>query len=243
MQQCLEDGLNPEDLLGRRFGHHLNFWSMSDRKLTQRIDLGDAHQMVFEVRPAHDPSKAWGFVGVVISVEDLPGSGFFWHRDGDRWAATKVVTIPAEPADPDLLPPALKPFGAVPPLVSDIDLSVDDRWLYVSWGTGELKQYDVTDIFRPRETGSVRLGGIVGRQPHPAAPDRPRAGMPPATPTATPADHATLGPPRRRGLPRQPAPGWRQLAVGARNRLARLRRREPQGLEAAMQTREPHRPT
>ena len=49
---------------------------------------------------------------------------------------TKVITI-AEPADPDLLPPALKPFGAVPPLVSDIDLSVDDRWLYVScWGTG-----------------------------------------------------------------------------------------------------------
>jgi selenium-binding protein 1 len=82
-----------------------------------------------------------------------------WHRDGDRWAATKVITIPAEPTDPDLLPPALKPFGAVPPMVSDIDLSVDDRWLYVScWGTGELKQYDVSDIFHPKETGSVRLG-------------------------------------------------------------------------------------
>ncbi len=71
--------------------------------------------------------------------------------------------IPAEPADPEQLPPALKPFAAVPPLISDIDLSVDDRWLYVScWGTGELKQYDVSDPFRPRETGSVRLGGIVG---------------------------------------------------------------------------------
>jgi selenium-binding protein 1 len=175
----IENGLNPEDLLGRRFGHHLNFWSMSERKLTQRVDLGDAHQMVFEVRPAHDPAKAWGFVGVVISVEDLSGSVFLWHRDGDRWAVTKVITIPAEPADPELLPPALKPFGAVPPLVSDIDLSVDDRWLYVScWGTGELKQYDVSDILNPVETGSVRLGGIVGRQPHPAAPDQPLAGGP-----------------------------------------------------------------
>ena len=38
----IENGLNPEDLLGRRFGHHLNFWSMSERTLTQRIDLGDA---------------------------------------------------------------------------------------------------------------------------------------------------------------------------------------------------------
>src|SRR5215472_12699150 len=29
-----EHGLDPEDLLGRRFGHHLNFWSMSGRKVT-----------------------------------------------------------------------------------------------------------------------------------------------------------------------------------------------------------------
>ena len=47
------------------------------------------------------------------------------------WRAEKVITIPAEPADPDLLPPALKPFAAVPPLITDIDLSVDDRFLYV----------------------------------------------------------------------------------------------------------------
>jgi len=32
----------------------------------------------------------------------------------------------------------------VPPLVTDIDLSVDDRFLYVScWGSGEMKQFDV----------------------------------------------------------------------------------------------------
>jgi selenium-binding protein 1 len=175
----VENGLNPEDLLGRRFGHHLNFWSLSRRALTQRIDLGDEHQMVLEVRPAHDPAKTHGFVGVVISVEDLSGSIWMWHRDGDRWAAHKVITIPAEPADPDDLPPALKPFGAVPPLITDIDLSVDDRWLYVScWGTGELKQYDVSDPFNPRETASVRIGGIVRREPHPAAPGQPLAGGP-----------------------------------------------------------------
>jgi selenium-binding protein 1 len=67
----------------------------------------------------------------------------------------------------------------VPPLVSDIDLSVDDRWLYVScWATGELKQYDVSDPFHPREAGSVRLGGIVGRQPHPAKPGQRLSGGP-----------------------------------------------------------------
>ena len=32
----VEPGLNPEDLLGKRFGHHLNFWSLSEGKLVQR---------------------------------------------------------------------------------------------------------------------------------------------------------------------------------------------------------------
>jgi selenium-binding protein 1 len=70
----VENGVNPEDLLGRKFGHHVNFWSMSGRKLTQRVDLGDQHQMVLELRPAHDPAKAWGFVGVVANAEDLSAS-------------------------------------------------------------------------------------------------------------------------------------------------------------------------
>jgi selenium-binding protein 1 len=175
----IENGLNPEDLLGRRFGHHLNFWSLSKGKLLQRIDLGDEHQMVLELRPAHDPRKTWGFVGVVISVEDLSASIWMWHRESGSWEAKKVITIPAEPADASELPPALQPFGAVPPLVTDIDLSVDDRWLYVScWGTGELKQYDVSDPHSPRETGSVRLGGIVRREPHPADPELRLAGGP-----------------------------------------------------------------
>jgi methanethiol oxidase len=88
---------------------------MSGRRLTQRADLGDAHQMVLELRPAHDPSKAYGFVGVVISVEDLSASVWAWYKNGDRWAVGKIITIPAEPADPAQLPPALRPFGAVPP--------------------------------------------------------------------------------------------------------------------------------
>lgn len=96
----VENGLDPEDLHGRRFGHHLNFWSMSERKVTQRVDLGDEHQMVSEVRPAHDPAQTWGFVGVVVSVEDLSGSVWCWHRDGDRWAVRKVLTSRPSPPTP-----------------------------------------------------------------------------------------------------------------------------------------------
>ena len=52
----------------------------------------------------------------------------------------------------------------MPPLVTDINLAVDDTFLYVScWGTGELKQNDVSDPAHPREAGSVRFAGITGR--------------------------------------------------------------------------------
>jgi selenium-binding protein 1 len=54
----VEHGLDPGDLLGRRFGHHLNCWSMSQRTLTQRVDLGDQPQTVLELRPGHDPADA-----------------------------------------------------------------------------------------------------------------------------------------------------------------------------------------
>ena len=81
-----------------------------------------------------------------------------------------MISIPAEPADPDKLPPMLKGFKAVPPLVTDIDLSMDDKFLYVAcWGTGDLQQYDVTDPFKPKLTGKVRIGGIVSRASHPGA--------------------------------------------------------------------------
>ena len=100
-----------------------------------KIDFGPDYQLVFELRPAHDPTKAYGFVNCVVSLKDLSASIWCWHRDGDKWAVKKVIEIPAEPADPDLLPPVLKGFKAVPPLVTDIDLSMDDRFLYVAcWG-------------------------------------------------------------------------------------------------------------
>ncbi|RZU49103.1 selenium-binding protein 1 [Krasilnikovia cinnamomea] len=175
----IEDGVNPDLLLGREYGHRIHFWDLAKRTLVQTVDLGDEHQMTLELRPAHDPTKEYGFVGVVISVADLSASIWLWHRDGGEFAVTKIIYIPAEPADPAALPPALQPFGAVPPLVTDIDLSVDDRFLYVScWGTGELKQYDVRDPFHPVETGSIRLGGVVGRVAHPSFPDEPLAGGP-----------------------------------------------------------------
>ncbi|MFD8323627.1 selenium-binding protein SBP56-related protein [Kitasatospora purpeofusca] len=175
----VEDGVVPELLLGRKYGHALHFWELDTGRHLQRIDLGDQYQMVLELRPAHDPEAEWGFAGVVTNVEDLSASVWLWYRQGEAFTARKVIEIPAEPAKAEDLPPVLQPFGAVPPLVTDINLSVDDRWLYVSaWGTGELLQYDVSDPFHPVLTASVRLGGVTARTPHPAEPGRPLSGAP-----------------------------------------------------------------
>lgn len=104
-----------------------------------------------------------------------------------------------QPAPAEQLPPLLQGFGAVPPLVTDINLSVDDQFLYVScWATGELKQYNVSDPLHPVEAGSVRIGGIVGRVAHPARPDQPLSGGPRVVEVSRDGDRARC---RCRGRP------------------------------------------
>jgi selenium-binding protein 1 len=164
-----ENGIVTEDLLANKYGHHIHFWDLRDRRNIQTIDLGPNHQMALEVRPAHDPTREYGFLGVVVDTTNLEGSVWTWWREGGKFHAKKTATIPAEAANPELLPPLLKGFGAVPPLVTDIDLSLDDKFLYVAcWGTGELRQYDVTDPHALKLVGSVRVGGIVRKTKHPS---------------------------------------------------------------------------
>jgi methanethiol oxidase len=169
----VENGVVPDLLLGGKYGHQLHVWDLDKRRHKQVLDLGSEQQMVLELRPAHDPTKAYGFLGVVVSLKDLSSSIWVWHREASAgngmWKVTKVIEIPAEPADPANLPPLLQGFKACPPLVTDINLSLDDRFLYVScWGTGEMRQYDVSDPFKPRLTGNVQIGGIVRRASHPS---------------------------------------------------------------------------
>ena len=164
-----ENGIVPEALMGGKYGHTIHFWDLAARRHLQSIDLGANHQMALEIRPAHDPAKSYGFLGVVIDNTNLEGSIWTWWRDGKGFHVKKTAVIPPQPADPAKLPDLLKPFSAVPPLVTDIDLSLDDRFLYVAcWGTGELLQYDVSDPMAPRLAGEVRLGGIAARTPHPS---------------------------------------------------------------------------
>ena len=179
----VENGVNPELLLAGKYGHALHRWDLHKRRHQQTLDLGPEQQMVLELRPSHDPDETYGFVGVVTSLKDLSSSIWVWYREGSNgnstWKIRKVIEIPAEAADPEKLPPLLKGFKAVPPLVTDINLSLDDRFLYVScWGSGELRQYNVSDPFNPVLTGTVTLGGIIKKNPHPKNGGEPLNGAP-----------------------------------------------------------------
>ena len=67
----------------------------------------------------------------------------------------------------------------MPPLVTDINLSLDDRFLYVScWGTGEFLQYDVSDPFNPKKVSSVDSAASSAAPRIRASPEQPLNGGP-----------------------------------------------------------------
>jgi selenium-binding protein 1 len=167
-----EDGLRPDFLRDGRYGSRLHVWDMRQRRHVQAIDLGAAAQMVLGIMPAHDPSRAYGFFAVAVSAVHLGASVWLWELDaGGHVRAREVIALAAEPApEDDRAPELIRELGAIPPVVIDLRLSLDDRWLYVtSWGRGEVARYDVSDPRHPRKTASVALGGIANWSAHPAA--------------------------------------------------------------------------
>ena len=124
----VENGVSPDLLLSGQYGHHVHLWDLRRRKHLEALDLGAEQQMVLELRPAHDPTKAvWICRRRCVAQRPLGVSLGLVSGKEFSWGIRKVIEIPAEPADADKLPPALKPFGAVPPLITDINLSLDDQ--------------------------------------------------------------------------------------------------------------------
>jgi len=148
---AFDKGLDPADLAAGRYGTHLNVWDWTTRKLMQRIDLGDEGIMPLEIRFMHDPKQPQGFVGCALNSIVYR----FYLDPTGRWAAEKVIQIPSKKVDGWILP-------EMPGVMTDILLSLDDKYLYFSnWVHGDVRQYDVTDPRRPRLVGQLFLGGSI----------------------------------------------------------------------------------
>src|SRR5262249_8182168 len=101
----------------------------------------------------HNPESVHGFVGAALS-----STVWHWYKEKDAWKADQVITVP---------PVEVKevPFP-VPGLITDILVSMDDRFVYFSdWLHGDVRQYDVRDPAKPKLTGQVWCGGLIGKSP------------------------------------------------------------------------------
>lgn len=145
-------GFNIEDVAAGKYGHSIHFWDLAAKRLTQTIDLGDEGLIPLEVRWQHNPAGAQGFVGAALS-----SAIFRWYKEGDQWKTEKIIQVEAQELDGWPFP--------VPGLITDLVLSMDDRFLYFSdWLHGDLRQYDVSDPAHPKLTGQVWLGGLLGHE-------------------------------------------------------------------------------
>jgi selenium-binding protein 1 len=144
-------GFKPDDVKAGKYGHGLHVWDWSKREIVDTIDLGEGGLIPLEVRFHHNPDSAAGFVGAALSSAIWR---FHKHASG-KWKADSVVQV--EPVEH-----AGWPFP-VPGLITDLVLSLDDRWLYFSnWLHGDIRQYEVSDPQKPRLAGQIWLGGLLG---------------------------------------------------------------------------------
>jgi methanethiol oxidase len=146
-----EKGFEFADLKAGRYGRRIHFWNLAERRLEQTLDLGDGGQIPLELRWLHDPEAEEGFVGAALS-----SAVWRWRRQDGGWGADRVIAVDEVEVEGWRYP--------VPGLITDLVVSMDDRFLYLSnWLHGDLRQYDISDRANPLLTGRVWLGGVLGR--------------------------------------------------------------------------------
>ncbi|XP_067951504.1 methanethiol oxidase-like isoform X1 [Watersipora subatra] len=143
-------GLDPA-LVKTDYGSDLHVWDFNKREYQYKIELGDDGRMPLEIRFLHDPTKSEGFVGCAFGSTVYR---FFRNAMG-QYQAEKVISVEEKKVEGWMLP-------VMPGIITDILLSMDDRFLYFSnWVQGDLRQYDISDTRNPKLVGRLFLGGSM----------------------------------------------------------------------------------
>lgn len=146
-------GFKMEDVKAGKYGHHVHVWDWLKRKIAKSINLGEQGMVPLEVRFHHNPNSTHAYVGATLS-------SVMWHlhKEKNDWKAEKVIEVESQELKGWDMP--------VPGFISDLVVSMDDRWLYFSnWLHGDIRQYDIQDPARPKLTGQVWVGGLLGNAP------------------------------------------------------------------------------
>jgi len=80
----------------------------------------------------------------------------FWKdEETNEWKAEEAARLPAKEVENWTLP-------EIPALISDILLSMDDKYLYASaWLQGFISQYDISDPFHIKLVDKLQIGGAL----------------------------------------------------------------------------------
>ncbi len=114
-----EPGFDLDDVTAGRYGSRLHFWDLAERRLEQTVDLGDTGLIPLEIRWLHDPDAEQGFVGAALS-----STMWRFHRENGPWSADQVIAVESVELEGWPFP--------VPGLITDLLVSMDDRFLYFS---------------------------------------------------------------------------------------------------------------
>jgi selenium-binding protein 1 len=151
--KTFQQGFNPADVQAGKYGRRLHLWDWEKRKITQTIDLEQKGLIPLEVRFHHNPDSTHGYVGAALS-----STIWHWEKMDDSWMVQRVVDVKSVEREGWPFP--------VPGLITDLLISMDDRYLYFSnWLHGDIRQYDISDPRQPKLVGQVWLGGVIGKTP------------------------------------------------------------------------------
>jgi len=144
-------GFDLADVEAGNYGQQVHFWDWEKRDIVQTFDLGAEGLIPLEVRFHHNPDSTHGFVGATLS-----SNMWHWHKPNGTWKMEKVIDVPSVELEGWPIP--------VPGLITDLLLSMDDKYLYFSnWLHGDIRQYDISDPSNPKLTGQVWCGGLLGK--------------------------------------------------------------------------------
>jgi len=141
-------GFDPSEV-ANNYGSSLTFWDWKEHKVIKTIDMKPKGAIPLEVRFLHNPDKAIGFVGFALSSN----VALIYKNEDGEWDSKFVIEQEPLKVEGWALP-------EIPPLITDILISLDDKYLYFSnFLRGDVCQYDITDPHNPVLVGRAWCGG------------------------------------------------------------------------------------
>ncbi|KAJ9452813.1 Selenium-binding protein 2 [Diplonema papillatum] len=141
-------GYQPAHTAEGKYGETLSVWNLKERKVVASVELGIEGTSPVATCVLRRPKRVAGYVACC-----LPTTVFYFADEGEAaLRVEKVIDVPAANSD----------RGRVPGMLTALELSPDDRFLFMStWLHGDIRQYDVATPNRPILVGRLVVGGFV----------------------------------------------------------------------------------